>query len=81
MYIAFVYIALRRSGLVVSTSDTGPDDPGSSLGVAHENFCVASLTRCSLTLCLRPTQPGFGKIGEWAMCLRIERWPGALDKL
>ena len=68
-----------------STSDSGPDDPGSNLGVAHENFCVASLDKMFTHTVSRPTQPGLGssvgKIGEWATCLRIERWPGALVKL
>ena len=38
-------IDVRRSGLVVSTPDSGSDVPGSNLGVAHENFCVASLDK------------------------------------
>ena len=72
----------RHIGLVVSTPDSGSDVPGSNLGVAHENFCVASLDKMfTHTVSQAPPQPGLGTIGEWAMCLRIERWPGALDKL
>ena len=51
-----------------STSDSGPDDPRSSLGVAHENFCVASLDKMFTHTVSRSTQPGLGssvsKIGE-----------------
>ena len=38
-------INYNRSGLVVSTPASGSDVPGSNLGVAHENFCVASLDK------------------------------------
>ena len=76
---------MRRSGLVVARQTPARTNPGSSLDVAHENFCVASLDKMFTHTVTRPTQPGLGlsvgKIGEWAMCLRIERWPGVLDKL
>ena len=75
-------IHVRRSGLVVSASDSGSDEPGfesrrgtrkllrSIPGQDVHSHCVSG-----------PPSLAVGKIGEWAMCLRIERWPGALDKL
>jgi hypothetical protein len=68
---AALYRPSKGIGLVVSALDSRPGDPGSSLGVAHENQCVTSLDKmftCSV--------PSVGTVCS-INCDCVLHWPNA----